>query len=74
MPSDAPADAVAGAVGFVAALRDAGLAVPPTSSQAFVEALACLDLSAGSSWYWAGRATLVQREEDIAAFDTVFAR
>ena len=80
MPSDDPAEAlpdadgVADAVGFVAALRDAGLVVPLTSSQSFVEALACLDLSARSSWYWAGRTTLVRRESEIAVFDTVFAR
>jgi hypothetical protein len=74
MPSAGPADGVADAVGFVGGLRAAGLAVPLTSSQAFVEALACLDLSTRASWYWAGRATLVRRESEIALFDLVFAR
>lgn len=74
MPSAARADGVADAVGLVRELRVAGLAVPLTSSQTFVEALACLDLSARPSWYWAGRATLLRRESDIAVFDAVFAR
>ncbi len=74
MPSVEPTDGVGGAVGFVDAVRAAGLAVPLTGSQAFVEALGQLDLSARSSWYWAGRATLVKHESDIERFDVAFAR
>lgn len=74
MPSSDPADGVVVAVGLVAALRRAGLAIPPSSSQAFVEALGCLDLTRRSSWYWAGRTTLVQREAERAVFDAVVAR
>lgn len=74
MPSDEPVDGVAGALGFVAALRRAGVAVPPTSGRAFVEALGHLDLARRSSWYWAGRTTLIRRESERAVFDAEFAR
>ena len=64
---------VPGAVAFADALRGAGLAVPPDSSITFVEALALVGLDDPAGWYWAGRATLVHRPEDIETYDRVFA-
>jgi uncharacterized protein with von Willebrand factor type A (vWA) domain len=55
--------------GFVRALRVAGLTVPVQSTLRFLEALG----AAGAEHaYWAGRATLVQRPEDIPVYDQVF--
>jgi uncharacterized protein with von Willebrand factor type A (vWA) domain len=59
------------AVEFVVALRRAGVEVPTGATVAYARALAL----AGSSpvgAYWAGRATLVRRPEDVAAYDQVF--
>lgn len=64
-------DAVA--VAFVRTLRQAGLVVPIDASVAFVAALDHVDLAAGDDVYWAGRATLVRRLEDVAAYDQLFA-
>lgn len=64
------------AVGFVAALRRAGLVVPVGSTVSFVQALgalAALDTTDHSAAYWAGRATLLTRPEDIDLYDRVFA-
>jgi uncharacterized protein with von Willebrand factor type A (vWA) domain len=60
-------------VGFVRALRRAGLAVPVGSAVAFTEALGLLGVGARSRVYWAGRATLVRRPEDAGLYDRVFA-
>lgn len=62
-----------GAMGFVRALRAAGVAVPLTAAMHYVEALGAIDLSAGEEIYWAGRTTLVCRVEDLATYDGVFA-
>lgn len=59
-------------VAFVDALRDAGIAEPVGSTLAFVEAVGALDRPSRSSLYWAGRATLVRRPEDISAYDRAF--
>lgn len=61
-------------VGFVRALRAAGVDVPVGSTVAFGEALATLDPSRRHDVYWAGRATLVHRPEDTPVYDRVFAR
>ncbi|MEY2431995.1 MAG: uncharacterized protein QOC92_1720 [Acidimicrobiaceae bacterium] len=61
------------AVGFVRALRAAGLEVPVGSTVTFAEALAEVGLERQSSVYWVGRATLVSRVEAIPIFDRVFA-
>ena len=58
-------------VGFLAALRDAGLRVPVGSSVAFVDALGLLEPGL-ESIYWAGRATLTGGPVDIAVYDEVF--
>jgi hypothetical protein len=56
------------AVAFARALRAAQLDVPVDSVAAYVQALGAVD-----SPYWAGRATLVRRPEDIPVYDEVFA-
>lgn len=58
--------------GFAAALRGAGLAVPTGSVVLFARALAEVGLSDRRQVYWAGRATLVHRREDLVVFDRVF--
>jgi len=60
-------------VGFVRSLRGAGIEVPVGSTVAFGEALAALDVSRRADAYWAGRATLLRRPEDVAVYDRVFA-
>ena len=60
------------AVGFVSALRRAGLDVSLTSALLYAEALSVCDVSSRSPVYWAGRASLVHRLEDVAVHDAVF--
>ncbi|HEV3354503.1 MAG TPA: VWA domain-containing protein [Acidimicrobiales bacterium] len=69
MKGDAPADT---AVRFARALRAAGLDVPVGSVTAYVDALGALGVDRRQSAYWAGRATLVRRPEDIPLYDEVF--
>jgi len=66
-------DPVAAAVAFVRALRQAGLVVPVDASVSYAAALDQVDLSVGDDVYWAGRATLIRREEDVEAYDQLFA-
>jgi uncharacterized protein len=58
--------------GFCAALRAAGLSVPTGSVVTFAEALSRVGLDEQTGVYWAGRATLVRRLEDVIAYDRVF--
>jgi uncharacterized protein with von Willebrand factor type A (vWA) domain len=60
-------------VDFVDRVRREGLAVPPGSAVAYGRALGALRSTRLSSVYWAGRATLVRRPDDIAAYDRAFA-
>ena len=53
-------------------LRGAGLDVPVGSTIDFARALDCVGLATASGVYWAGRATLVRRPDDIAAYDRAF--
>lgn len=66
----APAERMA--VGFARLLRAAGLTTPLGSVLLFVEALARMGLASREGVYWAGRATLVRRPEDVALFDRAF--
>ena len=61
-------------VGFVDLLRRAGLAVPLGSTLDFGRALAEIGISTRSGVYWAGRATLVRRPEDVDTYDEAFER
>ena len=73
MTSTAVNDHVRIAVAFSRLLRSAGVAVPPTSTQSFGEALVVVGLEDRDRVYWAGRATLVHRPEDHALYDRAFA-
>ena len=61
------------AVAFARVLRRSGLAVPPDASVAYAQALSAVGLLRRGPVYWAGRATLVRRPEDSAAYDRAFA-
>jgi uncharacterized protein len=61
-------------VRFAAELRTAGLAVGSGDVLVYCSALARLDPSDLVDLYWAGRATLVSRRDDIARYDEVFRR
>ncbi|MGH8974793.1 MAG: vWA domain-containing protein, partial [Acidimicrobiia bacterium] len=60
------------AVGFARLLRRAGLDVPVGSGIAFAQALAAVGMERRGGVYWAGRATLVRRPEDVGAYDRAF--
>lgn len=64
---------VEAAVAFVRLLRRRGLDVALHSAITFVESLGEVGMAAPSPVYWAGRATLVHRPEDLAVFDATFA-
>lgn len=70
-PIAAPASALA--VAFVRALRREGVTVPMSSAISFSEALASVGLGERDPAYWAGRATLVRRREDVETYDRLFA-
>ena len=59
------------AVRFVGALREAGVPVPTGATVTYAQALTAVGASPAGT-YWAGRATLVRRPEDIAAYDLAF--
>lgn len=60
------------ATGFVQCLRRGGVAVPVGMTIRFAEALRAVGLSNGNDVYWAGRATLLSRPEDIAVFNAMY--
>lgn len=60
------------AVGFCRILRQAGVRLPLSATIAFVEALGLVGAETRDAVYWAGRATLIHRPEDIALYDRVF--
>src|SRR3954451_25144468 len=62
------------AIAFARALRGAGLDVPTGSVAAYVEALDAVGVRKPDDVYWAGRASLVKRPEDAAAYDRLFRR
>lgn len=66
-------DRAALAAALVARLRDAGVSVSASGPGGFVLAVRTLAPDNTSALYWAARLTLVNRMEDLAAFDTVFA-
>ncbi|BAN03651.1 vWA domain-containing protein [Ilumatobacter coccineus] len=80
MTSTAPPDSVMHrsdpariAVAFTRVLRGAGMKVPTSCTHTFADALCELGLDDRSNTYWAGRATLARRPEDIEIFDRAFA-
>ena len=66
-------DAAEIAVAFTRILRGAGLKVPASCTHTFAEALCAVGLADRSGAYWAGRATLARRPEDIGVYDRAFA-
>jgi uncharacterized protein len=60
--------------GFARELRLAGLVVGTGDVLTYTSAMTPLDPSDLVDLYWAGRATLVSRHEDIATYDGVFRR
>lgn len=61
------------AVAFSQILRGLGLTVPTSCTNTFAEALCATGIDDRDTTYWAGRATLVRRPEDIALYDRAFA-
>jgi hypothetical protein len=61
------------AVAFARVLRGTGLRVPMGSVLMFTEALGKVGVGSRNAVYWAGRATLVRRPEDLGVFDRAFA-
>jgi uncharacterized protein with von Willebrand factor type A (vWA) domain len=59
-------------VAFARVLRGAGLEVPVGATLDFARALGCVGFATSARVYWAGRATLVHRPDDIAAYDRAF--
>ena len=66
-------DRAAFAVALVARLRAAGVLVSASGPAGFVQALDRLRAGSRQQLYWWARLTLVNRAEDLAAFDAVFA-
>jgi uncharacterized protein len=66
------ADRAAFAAALVARLRAGAVVVSGSGPATFVHALAELAPRTRSQLYWAARLTLVNRADDIAAFDSVF--
>ncbi|MDS1269445.1 VWA domain-containing protein [Lipingzhangella sp. LS1_29] len=65
--------ATATLVGFARTVRSSGVAVDQRRIQAFLEAVAALDLTVGPAVYWAGRLTLCGTQADLARYDACFA-
>ncbi|MGB5760473.1 MAG: VWA domain-containing protein [Acidimicrobiales bacterium] len=68
-----PPDGERLAVGFCRVLRLAGLKLPATATINFTEALGLVGIEDRGAVYWAGRATLIHRPEDLNLYDRVFA-
>jgi len=66
-------DLAAFAAALVARLRGVGVLVSANGPASFVQALRALVPDTTSTLYWAARLTLVNRMEDLGAFDAVFA-
>lgn len=67
-----PGQAESVAVAFVTTLRRAGVDISLTSSLLYAQALAATGIDDPDHAYWAGRATLVHRPEDIGVYGRVF--
>lgn len=65
-------DLAAFAVALVARLRRGGVVVAASGPAAFVEAMRRLTPRSRTELYWAARLTLVNRADDLLAFDSVF--
>ncbi len=59
-------------VGFARSLRHAGVAVPVDSVVHYIRAIHTLGIDRHDRVYWAGRAVLIHRHEDVATYDWIF--
>lgn len=73
MVTGAGRDATETMLGFVRALRAAGVPAGTGSAQAFLGALRDLDPADSESVYWAGRLTLCSARTDLPRYDACFA-
>jgi uncharacterized protein with von Willebrand factor type A (vWA) domain len=71
-PLSASAEAGRLPVAFVRVLRAAGLDVPGGAPARYAEALGAVGLDQETGVYWAGRATLLRRPEDVETYDAAF--
>jgi len=60
-------------VGFVRVLRGLGVRVPTSATINFADAIGLVGMADRTAVFWAGRATMIQRPEDIPLYDTAFA-
>ena len=72
-PSPRIEDAETIATAFARVLRGLAIAVPIGNVLTFTEALGAVGINKRSQVYWAARATLVRRPEDVPLFDRAFA-
>jgi uncharacterized protein with von Willebrand factor type A (vWA) domain len=70
LPGD-PAERMA--VGFARVLRGLGVRVPTSATISFADAIGLVGMADRSAVFWAGRATMIHRPEDIPLYDTAFA-
>jgi uncharacterized protein len=73
VPTVVAPDPERAAVAFARVLREADLEVPVDSVISFVRAWEAVGADARQPLYWAGRATLVRRPEDVPIYDAAFA-
>jgi uncharacterized protein len=59
-------------VAFARVLRGAGLPVPTGATAVFARSLAAIGAASRADVYWAGRASLLSRPEDVAVYDRAF--
>jgi uncharacterized protein len=69
-----PAEFTQTLIGFARELRDAGLSVGSGDVLTYCSATAVLNPSDLVDLYWAGRSTLVTRQDQITSYDAVFLR
>jgi uncharacterized protein with von Willebrand factor type A (vWA) domain len=67
-------DPMAGYAGFAAALREAGVACDARRVQAYLGAVAAVDVARPTQLYWAGRLTLCSDPDDLPRYEEAFAR
>jgi uncharacterized protein with von Willebrand factor type A (vWA) domain len=72
VPDPSLAEPERAALAFARVLRGVGLDVPVGNVITFAEALGLVGLDRRESVYWAGRATLMRRPEDVPAYDEAF--
>ncbi|MYW95653.1 VWA domain-containing protein [Amycolatopsis rubida] len=68
------ADPLAGYAGFAAALREAGVACDARRVQAYLCAVAKVDVARPAQLYWVGRLTLCSDPDDLPRYEEAFAR